>query len=157
MEIFKLWWIDIFKIQLPIQLKKNSNRSANLFHFAWIVQSQFQTDIINICWHLQIFHKYFWLDYRGTLIPGTLDIWTWCIGNIWRKQECIPVGCVPPASVVVGGCLLMTDGGVCPGEGVSAWEVYTPCPLHAMIHPPWTEWLTDGCKNITFPQLRLRR
>ena len=22
--------------------------------------------------------------------------------------------------------------------------------------PLWTEWLTDGCKNITFPQLRLR-
>ena len=22
--------------------------------------------------------------------------------------------------------------------------------------PPWTEWLTDRCKNITFPQLRLR-
>ena len=22
--------------------------------------------------------------------------------------------------------------------------------------PPWTEWLTDKCKSITFPQLRLR-
>ena len=33
-------------------------------------------------------------------------------------------------------------GGVCLG-GV--------CP-----HPPWIEWLTDRCKNITFPQLLLR-
>ena len=23
-------------------------------------------------------------------------------------------------------------------------------------HPPWTEWLTDACENITFPQLLLR-
>ena len=50
-------------------------------------------------------------------------------------------------------------------RGESAWrvclprrggEVYTPCPLHARIHPMWTEWLTHRCKNITFPQLRLR-
>ena len=28
--------------------------------------------------------------------------------------------------------------------------------MHWGRHPPWTEWLTDRCKNITFPQLRLR-
>ena len=36
-----------------------------------------------------------------------------------------------------------------------------PCmsPMHTSCHacpPPWTEWLTDKRKNITFPQLRLR-
>ena len=44
-----------------------------------------------------------------------------------NKQECIPVGCVPSATVAVcwgdGGCLLWgvsALGGVCSG-GVSAW------------------------------------
>ena len=38
--------------------------------------------------------------------------------------------------------------------GVSARGV--SASLHAGIHtPPWTEWLTDRCKNITFAQLRL--
>ena len=31
---------------------------------------------------------------------------------------------------------------------------HTPPPT--MHVPPWPEWLTDRCKNITFPQLRLR-
>ena len=31
-----------------------------------------------------------------------------------------------------------------------------PSPMHAGILTPWTDWLTDRCKNITFPQLRLR-
>ena len=45
------------------------------------------------------------------------------------EQECIPVGCVPPASVGVseGGCL---PKGVCLPRGVHPW------PLHAGIHPP---------------------
>ena len=40
-------------------------------------------------------------------------------------------------------------GGGLPG-GISS--------VHARIQPPplWTEWLTNRCKNITFPQLRLR-
>ena len=57
------------------------------------------------------------------------------------KQVCIPVGCVPSASVAV--CWGEWEGGVCTALGQA------PLPL-------WTEWLTDGCKNITFPQLRLR-
>ena len=43
------------------------------------------------------------------------------INNLLR-QECIPVGCVPPASVAVSGW------GVCLGRGVSAQGVYTPPP-----------------------------
>ena len=41
--------------------------------------------------------------------------------------------------------------GVCPGG------VHTPpCPLHAEVHPPWTELLTYTCENITFPRPLLR-
>ena len=91
--------------------------------------------------------------------------------EFWRKrkrrrtceQECIPVGCVPPASVAVSV-----------GEGVSAWGCvidtplgrhpsahcmlgYThPYPLHAGIHIPlWIEWQT-GVKTLPYPKLRLR-
>ena len=64
------------------------------------------------------------------------------------KQECIPVGCVPSAAVAAG------RGGRClPGWGCLLGGI---CSMHAGIHPPWTEWLTNGCKNITFPQLCLR-
>ena len=52
------------------------------------------------------------------------------------KQECIPVGCVPPARYRTEGG---SRGGLCPG-GVSLTK-----PLL------WTEWLTDRCKNITLP------
>ena len=44
---------------------------------------------------------------------------------------CLPRGCLP-------------RGGVCWG-GVSA-------PLHAGIHPPPVDRMTDRCKNITLPQ-----
>ena len=29
--------------------------------------------------------------------------------------------------------------------------------MHAMHAPPWTEFLTHTCENITFPQLRCGR
>ena len=46
---------------------------------------------------------------------------------------------------------LLWGGGVCPVVGGVSQHALeqTPAPL-------WTEWLTDRCKNITFPQLRLR-
>ena len=56
-----------------------------------------------------------------------------CLSMDSCKQECIPVGCVPSAAVAVSG-----------GGGVSA------------RHPPWTEFLTHACENITFLQLHLR-
>ena len=68
-----------------------------------------------------------------------------------EKQECIPVGCVLSAAVAV--CL----GGVCQ-EGICP----SGClPMGGRVArgvrlPPWTEFLTDACENITFPQLRLR-
>ena len=45
----------------------------------------------------------------------------------------------------VGGCL--------PARGVFAQEGVC---LGVYTSPPWTEFLTHACENITFPQLRLR-
>ena len=84
-----------------------------------------------------------------------------------QQQECIPVGCVPPASVavsVVGGCL---PRGVCLGGGclprgclprgclskercthppIASWDTHTPLR---------TEWQT-GVKTLPWPKLCLR-
>ena len=53
-----------------------------------------------------------------------------------KERECIPVRCVPPASVAIsirGGCL--PGGGVCLGG-----DYHTPCGQ------------TDACENIILPQ-----
>ena len=70
------------------------------------------------------------------------------------KQDCIPVGCVPSAAVAMSIPACTGQGGVCPGEGVCPGGVYPS--MHWGRHPLWTKWLTDRCKNITFPRLRLR-
>ena len=102
------------------------------------------------------------------------------------EQECIPVGCVPPASVAVStrGCVPLGRGSIClwvHGVSASGSMGCLPPLHHAPFHhiypftllfhhtppfhhtalfdhiiPPRTEWITDRCKNITFPQLRLR-
>ena len=92
------------------------------------------------------------------------------INNVCRRttfsRECIPVGCVPPASVAVSGVGVHSEG-VCPGEGCVQGEgcvggclprgVYIPITCwDTHLLPLWREWMTDRCKNITFPQLRLR-
>ena len=91
-----------------------------------------------------------------------------------QKQECIPVGCVPPAAVAVG------EGSVClsackvwvwrppPGVGLetckACWDTTPPPPQrpaarHAEIPPPMhagilpsspPDRMTDTCKNIPF-------
>ena len=58
-----------------------------------------------------------------------------------KKQECIPVGCVPSAAVAAGDMypsMHWTGGGVCPGGwGVCKREV---CPGGSVCHAPlWTE------------------
>ena len=60
-----------------------------------------------------------------------------CSGRLGRGDVC-PGGCVCP---VGGGCL--PKGGVCPRECLPGGGVYTPL---------WTEFLTNACENITFPQ-----
>ena len=86
--------------------------------------------------------------------------------NIFLKQECIPVGCVPTATVAVcwGGVCLSAcwdtpPPGCGPGDTSSG---STPQPphwvwawrpaRHAGIPPPPVNRLTDRCKNITLPQ-----
>ena len=55
-------------------------------------------------------------------------------GGVYRVCVCVSRGC---------------DGGVFSPDP----EPDTPPHTHTHL---WTEWLTDRCKNITFPQLRLR-
>ena len=65
------------------------------------------------------------------------------VSKIRIKQECIPVGCVPPAAVAVGGSPSGTPRDQTPpGPGQNP-----TLPMNR---------ITDTCKNITFPQLRLR-
>ena len=76
--------------------------------------------------------------------------------NITLQQECIPLGCVPSAAVVIwmrgllGGCL---------PRGVSA-RGCLPRGCMAACNgadtPLWTDFFTHACENITFPQLLLR-
>ena len=66
-----------------------------------------------------------------------------------RCSSRMPGGCLPRgAKVYPSGCLPM--GCLPTGVSASGGGGCTP-PL-----PPWTEFLTHGCENITFPQLRLR-
>ena len=91
------------------------------------------------------------------------------------KQDSIKVGCVPPASVVTTRCqywwggrsrVSSDDHGM--SVAGSEWEVpylisggrsRYPCPnaLWELViwEPPSINRMTDTCKNITFPQLRL--
>ena len=81
------------------------------------------------------------------------------VGLINKKQECIPVGSVQSAAVAMSIPACTGQGGVYP-RGVSAQRGCLPggcIPACTEADTPlWTEWLTDRCKNITFPQLRLR-
>ena len=58
-----------------------------------------------------------------------------CSSRLLGGPVC-PWGCLPRGVFAEGGSCIPA----CTEEGP----------------PMWTEWLTDGCKNITFPQLRLR-
>ena len=54
---------------------------------------------------------------------------------------------------------LSAQEGCLPG-GASAWVVSYSGGVYPRMQgrppPPWTEWQTDRCKNINFPQLCLR-
>ena len=49
------------------------------------------------------------------------------------KQECIPIGCVPPTVVPTIRCTVLRgkalSKGLYPGEGFSVTEIYTPSPV----------------------------
>ena len=59
-------------------------------------------------------------------------------------------GCLTRGVPAQGGCL---SRGL-PAQGRGWWWCIPACI--GADSPLWTEWLTDRCKNITFPQLRLR-
>ena len=73
------------------------------------------------------------------------------------EQECIPVGCVPPTAVAVGGGLHhappreQTTPDQAPPQTGTPREQTPPRSRHSPVNR-----ITDTCKNITFPQLRLR-
>ena len=76
----------------------------------------------------------------------------------YTKQECIPVGCVPPACWNISRSIQWGEWGL-PStprmqtplflEAEPTWmqtsPVQTPQPL-------WTERMTHACENVTFPQ-----
>ena len=81
-----------------------------------------------------------------------------------KIQECIPVGCVPSAAVAVGGVYTRH-----PRDQTPPPSRHLPGSRHnppPRSKPPGTKppgvgtppvnRITDTCKNITFPQLRLR-
>ena len=94
--------------------------------------------------------------------PRTLS---WHLNRFTISQECIPVGCVPSATVAFSGGVCL--GGVCPGRclpregGVYPGGVCPRClPRGGCLrggleYTPPVNRMTDRCKNITFPQLRL--
>ena len=99
-----------------------------------------------------------------------------CCGRLGREGDwLVEVGCVCPGGVYLGG--LSAGGsarGIHPPWGPEA-DIPSPTktrgrhpldqsqtprsPVHAGTHPllpPWTEYLTHACENITFTQLLLR-
>ena len=102
------------------------------------------------------------------------------MSKLFQKQECIPVGCVPSASVAICGEGMCLPRGVCVCPGVSSRGVVCLVGVcqggclpggclpggclprgcvsqHALgqTPPPLVDRMTDRRKNITFPQLRL--
>ena len=77
----------------------------------------------------------------------------WEVEQTKKVQECIPVGCIPSATVVVsklGGSVCL---GVCLHTVVSDREVPRGrvWPGGRTPPPPPLNRMTDMCKNITFP------
>ena len=90
--------------------------------------------------------------------------------NFICTQECIPVGCVPPAAVPSGGVSTRHPPGSTPHIPPAARHAGIPPAMHAEIAPPcckacWDTtcnacWdttpslnrMTNRCKNITLPQ-----
>ena len=88
-------------------------------------------------------------------------------GDVAIRQECIPVGCVPPTAVAVRGAISTRHSPPSRSRTPPPWSMHPPdqAPpgpgtprdqtLREQAHPPVNR-ITDTCKNITFPQLRLR-
>ena len=86
-----------------------------------------------------------------------------------QLQDCIPVGCIPPAcwpyppactvqgeclapgGSAPGGYLVPGEGGAWSWVGVWCWGVVSKHALR-QTPPPWTEFLTHATENVTLPQ-----
>ena len=64
------------------------------------------------------------------------------------RQECIPVGCIPPAAVAVWEGLHQAP----PGPGIPQDQVPLDQAPPRTRHPPPVDRMTDRCKHITLPQ-----
>ena len=65
-----------------------------------------------------------------------------------NEQECIPVGHILVAALVVSPAMYVPHQAQPPG-------MHAPTPF-AMYAPSPVDRMTDTCENITFPQLLLR-
>ena len=81
-------------------------------------------------------------------------------GRLYRKGGCLPMGPGGCVSLCVWGCLPLGLGGVCllilgPGVSVCLWVQGVSTTHTPFYHPlpPWTELLTDRCKNITLQSI----
>ena len=113
----------------------------------------------------------------------TATVQFWPLKIFW-KQECIPVGCVPPAAIAVFPNTHQTTPHpptpYTPPSPTTCMPpaMHAPPPLHipschtcppppppTTMHAPspatraplWTKFLTQCCDNISLPQLRCRQ
>ena len=124
--------------------------------------------------HNWAIHPGFEIQGRSRLLVVPI-IGTNVLQKFKKKQECIPVGCVPSATVAISGGVLRggvsapgggawSEGGVCsqggclvrcgvsaPGGGWSGGVWYPS--MHWGRPPPPVDRMTDTCKNITFATL----
>ena len=139
-------------------MKRGCNFEQNLtyifYHIKICVKLGLKNPFLCMCTKFPFQLKAVWHKSRRTIFLGWLQV---TLGNriqkakvkrrefyvlrkfIW-KQECIPVGCVPSAAVVV------SPGGVCLS---ACWDTNPPgADPPRTRHPPCGQ--THTCKNITF-------
>ena len=107
--------------------------------------------------------------HKTRILPPKFDQRTYISARIYVlwfdlkiKKECIPVGCVPPAAMVISPAT-HTSPLPCmpPAMHAAPPTMQTPPAMHASpCHarpPPPVNRITDACEHITLPQLRRRR
>ena len=73
-----------------------------------------------------------------------------CYTNCMNKQECIPVGCLPPAAVAVCPAIHTPPATHSPRH---AYHPHPTRPYPATHAPRVPRGQIDTCENITLPQL----
>ena len=83
---------------------------------------------------------------------GGVCLWR---GVCWGLGVCLSMGCLP-RGVCLGGVFLGCLPRVYLPRGVHPSGPRGRHPWESEADPPWIEFLTHACENITFPQLLLR-